>query len=84
MLKGTQYKRYLCFLSLQRGILKSVLNVCVGRETKTIARSKQENKCISGSKSNLDSNCFCRDEIVSVARLTVGKSHLEPLPLLLY
>lgn len=55
-------------------------------ETKTTQREKknkkQENKCIYGSKSNLDCNCFCRDEIVWGAKLKVGKNHLAPLPLL--
>lgn len=48
-------------------------------KTKTIARRTQENECICGSKSNLDCNCFCRDEIVSGARLAVGKKSFGSL-----
>lgn len=61
--------------------VNSKICICVWRETKTRARRKQGNKCIYGSKSNLDCSCFRGDEIVSGARLIVEKSHLDSLPL---
>lgn len=75
------YTKHISVSTLVRREFKNLYYICVWRDPKTIARREQENKCIYGSKSNLDSNCFCGDEIVSGARLTVEKSHMDPLPL---